>query len=238
MKESKIVQPEDVDFGDASPTPDTIEAIVVPSSNTNSLWQKENMQLMVTRTTPLLEHLYTERTTGFVPTTFSYGAEKEIFPTILLMKHVSRGNFRQLVFESIPIDFIRWYLMNIYGDELEETGVFESADLLPGMNPNFGLLAIYAPEVNDIMRVNNKFIRISDNPWLSLYAMPIAERPFFAGVLAYVEKQNPTLNWQDVCKNTTGFSRPLTFKNILDYARVVGEVKRAKQYADSYRGFL
>jgi hypothetical protein len=88
----------------------------------------------------------------------------------------------------------------------------------------------YVPEFNKLLQLAGKFVMIDKNPWVSLLALPIQERGFFAGVLAEMESCGS--QWS--AETSVTFEKPITLKHVLAYAKKVNELPKVRQYMDAY----
>jgi hypothetical protein len=148
-------------------------------------------------------------------------------------KDDARGEVCEIKFLSLDTKYIRTFLENVYGDEIKQSGIY--ADL--GLEEDFEIKAEgvreilnYFPEFSEFSIMEGRYVLTFDDPFFSMLNLPIRERIFFTGALEELMGEKPTYNQ----KYEREFNTRLSFTDIMNYAKKVGEVENLAEYMESY----
>ena len=127
-----------------------------------------------------------------------------------------------------PPEILCTVLEDKFGPEIAQTGIYEATGLSGVDAVDITTIGVYIPEIQTLADLNGRFVNILQNPYQSIFAMPVEYRAFFSGV---VQSTNPVT---DDGAGSNIFFCPLGLKPILDYAKKVGEVRKVREYMDVY----
>tara|TARA_Y100000310_G_C20592000_1_gene768563 strand:- start:629 stop:1372 length:744 start_codon:yes stop_codon:yes gene_type:complete len=169
-------------------------------------------------------HMNEGRLVGKKITSF-FDIHKKLLPYVLHLVNDGNQTARISVGNCEP-DILRNVLEAEF-PEIENTGIYEATGLTGIEDVPILAMLKYIPELNVLTGLNNRIIDIVNNPFQALFAMPVIYRPFFTGVLVDAGN-NSGISTQEE------FHCPLGLREILNYARDVGQVKNVREYMDEY----
>jgi len=238
--DNKVIKGAPVNFeGDTTIKADTLEQTTETQTQTNQIITTGNQNLDFLKENFFLKpdmvwRDYTKNNEDYrkqLSLTKAFNNIENIYhllPTLLRIRKQSKGVFQYIC--NYNADLIKTELEIKYGPDLKKTGIY---DILIKKDNDFVPrdLEKYFGEFIDFNNLYKSYGYIINNPFLTLYALPLEQRSFFAGVL----KDNP-----DLCKciDTNiieNFSKPITIVHAMKYAKDHNEpMEKIGEYMKMY----
>ncbi len=230
----KVVPGGDVQFDSGSaPQADSLDTAVAEATPKGSLsWRVENMNFLAEQVWPAVEFTYALPETG----SLNYETERRTPPELkgilpywaFLEPHRINPNIMKFHTKGKIIHpaLARPLFDEMYGNDFEDSGLYAAM----GFNQNQPLfvsgLRSYFPELERVLNLDGRGNSFLDNPYLIVLSYPIETRPLLTGTLRQI---NPSVHHNN---KTVGFVNVLTTRDILAYARTVGELPRVSEYLE------
>src|SRR3989344_4448760 len=227
--EGIVVQPDQLNESGQS-TGDT--------KSTTSVDHADNMSYLSERGASLFFHTYSWTTSnGTLSDLESVIIPPEVTQLLSytisgMLNQTSGKNVIKLAISKCRPDFIRTLLESNYGPEIASTGIYEATGLDRGDTIDLQAVVQYVPEFSKIKRLENRFIPVTDDPYLVLFCLPVESRGFLTGATREVVGNDAMIQRQE----SINLNGVLTLKNILEYAKKTGQVSRVREFVDAYMG--
>lgn len=233
-KDPKIVPGEDVNFTGGEAQADSLDATVAdatPNGLSHS-WMVDNMNYLAEQIWPAVE-----KTSWVLPTgVFDNGPLqqtplelKQILPYWAFLKPHPK-NYSLMGFQTrgnvIKLALAKPLFEAVYGDDLKYSGLYDEIGFEREKTIIVQNLGHYFPELERVLVLDGRANIFRNNPYLVVLSYPIEARPLLTGTLRQI---NPPVNNNT---GTVGFVNSLTTRDILAYARTVGELPRVKDYLE------
>ncbi len=223
---TKVVEGGDVDFSGTEARPDSIDDLV--NQNPTHMDQLNVAQYVSTTYASFTPPLGQRTHILSKPTSHSLDDITAILPyTIRLTKETD--SVTRVTIEAAPALEWRKMLENRYGEELCLTGIYEVTGLDKDDDIHPKDLVHYFPELQPLVDVDASSIAITDNPYQTILTLPVQQREFFTGATNRYTSGDPS-------NISTDFARPLTRKQIKQYAKEHGDVTKLNEYVAAYKG--
>ena len=246
-EDRKIVPPTEVHFGDNAPKPDSIDDTVqavpaLPKDMAIKEWNAtptafENLHYLGRQSLKFLTNVHTKPsgTGGSVMTLDGLDAAIQIIPLTIYL-NCCNAYWAHVNLHTISFELFKRTVEQMYGSDIVKSGVYEQlADLYPqsaisGISAESMLL--YFPELRVIRKLDQKNIWITKDPYMHILSLPMDVRAFFTGATRLIE---PRLDPADFEDHSDSFTTTLTTKEIIDYAKQVGQLHNASTYLAQYK---
>ncbi len=251
---TKVVEGSDVEFQETNTQPDVglqdISELVLDPTNEDL--QHERMRFLGTQVQQSILNYWGNENNGIIILSGQLLSRdlNELIAYAITIKDISKKsnwNFDQnnklaggvlsgyIDVDLSPKECVN-YLVRTYGDDVLDTGIHLDTNMRGSVM--WSGLARYFPEFHTFTDIDHKLVFFRSSEYDPLLTIKKESRGFCAGVIEYhrVRKglsRNVTRNNTPSRQNQ--LHKPLTFKQMLEYARVTGEVKDVKRHFDNYQ---
>ena len=219
--DGKVVEGSPAEFGDGDAKPDGLDGAVQSpvSVQTKDALEDQCMEL-IARNVPLITSRASDAANLNFLTPYVFTVTKDRNKTFL---YVNIG--------LAPTHLIDKYLQGTYGPEILKSGIQKAIDFQKAEISLESLLPFF-PEFEYVITTANRCINKSDNPYLSILALPFEMRPFVAGATDAGILNGRIRNSYD---ESSVLNFPLEFKDFFFYAKDIGKVEAVAEMFDQYK---
>ncbi len=226
----KIVDGTIPEFGQSTTKPDTLDAIVTPQTATTADGSMPVCSDYLTR----MRHL-AEMITPLL-STVHYDGKWQAFPLdpksepAFFFANFARLGFKQnssiptITFPNPQTPQLKQFLESSYGPDIAQSGIYEVLGLDQKQEVSIYEISAFFSELSKLQTIDDKPIKIKDNPYQRVLTLPLEVRHFFSGALEY---SKPQIDNQKILET---FAWDLTTRQILEYAKQSGELAQVGQY--------
>jgi len=227
--DEKVVKDSDVEFGTGTARADEVAQEAHGTSPGVTASETDSMRYLGTKIVECM-HGNLIFSTGNSANVQNLDSIAEIIPFTLSLPSGARGS-AVITLVNIPEEPLRRMLEARYGSEIANTGIYNGVGIGDGKPVELSALLQFFPESGPLRELREKSILLTNSPYLPLLAAPVEARPFLTGATRSIEARlvQSTARCPD-------YFKPLTLRDILEYAKICGQVPKVAEYAKIYSG--
>ncbi len=219
----KVVEEGDVDFGESTARADEVQP---PSNPTGPIVQgsSDDHALMMYLRDKVIDYL-SEPAGG----THYLKPVADMLPYIVTLEtYTNDSRFDQAKVGPLDTQMVRQALEQSYGPEISQAGIYEAIGMTEATIDPEKLFEFF-PEFQAVSRLSSTVFERKTNPYLVILRTDVRHRPFLVGATRTIEGR--CTDWDQLSDKLT---KPLTLRDILEYAKTVNQVPRVADYARLY----